>query len=116
MEITQEIAKEKYDYDPETGSLTFAKNISNCKKSAEVGHLDKEGYVSTKVNGSRRYVHRIIWLWMTGEWPVNEIDHRDRGRDNNRWLNLRDVTRIENHDNNSIYGTSPYPSFQTGKK
>jgi len=33
---------------------------------------------------------------MTGEWPKVDIDHINGRRDDNRWCNLREVTRKEN--------------------
>ena len=36
---------------------------------------------------------------MTGFWPVNHIDHIDGNRLNNKFTNLRDVTRSENLHN-----------------
>jgi hypothetical protein len=42
---------------------------------------------------------RLAWLFMTGSWPKNEIDHINGIRDDDRWTNLRDVTRAENCQN-----------------
>jgi hypothetical protein len=36
---------------------------------------------------------------MTGRFPDGQIDHRDGDKDNNRWGNLRDVTRLVNQQN-----------------
>jgi len=36
---------------------------------------------------------------MTGTWPQNEIDHIDGNKSNNRFRNLRDVTRSANNQN-----------------
>jgi hypothetical protein len=33
---------------------------------------------------------------MTGQWPLGELDHKDRNRHNNAWNNLREATRSQN--------------------
>ncbi|WP_158235398.1 HNH endonuclease [Caulobacter sp. FWC2] len=54
------------------------------------------------INGRDYRAHRIIWLIQTGEWPANDIDHINGARDDNRWVNLRDVSGFENHRNKII--------------
>jgi hypothetical protein len=39
---------------------------------------------------------------MTGEWPENEIDHRNREKDDNRWSNLRPANRSQNCANEKM--------------
>jgi hypothetical protein len=36
---------------------------------------------------------------MTGDFPKNEVDHRDGNVTNNKWLNLRDVDHVLNQRN-----------------
>lgn len=49
---------------------------------------------------SKQYrAHRLAWLWMTGKWPDNEVDHANGKRDDNRWSNLRDVPPTINRQN-----------------
>jgi len=38
---------------------------------------------------------------MTGEWPCGDVDHKDTDRVNNKWNNLRDVTKSVNSRNKS---------------
>jgi len=88
-----------FNYEEETGKL-FWKIGKNT--GYEAGGLNK-GYKETRVFGKLYKVHRIIWLLKTGTWPVNQIDHIDRVRDNNRFSNLRDVTNRENANNVSAH-------------
>lgn len=50
--------------------------------------------------------HRVAWLWMTGEWPDGDIDHIDGDGHNNRWSNLRCVSRSVNALNGGAYRTN----------
>jgi hypothetical protein len=46
--------------------------------------------------------HRVIWLWVTGEWPEHDIDHKDRDALNNRWKNFRLATPLVNASNRDL--------------
>lgn len=51
------------------------------------------------LHGKRYPAARLAWLYMTGKWPALEIDHQDRNPANERWSNLREVTRKQNNEN-----------------
>jgi hypothetical protein len=51
------------------------------------------------VDGSLHYLHRLAWILQTGNTPNGQIDHINGVRDDNRWVNLRDVTNQENAQN-----------------
>lgn len=48
-------------------------------------------------------MHRLIWLLKTGRWPLEVIDHIDGVTTNNKWVNLRDVSRAENQKNMKMF-------------
>jgi len=55
--------------------------------------------------GQRRYLAaRLAWFYTHGVWPVGEMDHINRNRDDNRLCNLRVVTRKENCKNSGVRG------------
>ena len=85
------------DYEPNTGLFRWKTKIS---RKAVVGELAgchrADGYVVIKLNGTRYRAHRLAWLYMTGQWPTEFVDHRDGDRSNNRWANLRLANRSEN--------------------
>ena len=92
--------RELLHYDPETGVFTWLKRIAQRQYVGDVaGCLKSNGYVQIKYRRKNYPAHRLAWLWMTGEWPKDEVDHRDRNRANNRWLNLRAATRKQNQEN-----------------
>jgi hypothetical protein len=75
-------------------------NSNNAKK--EITSLGKFGYIQTSLLGEPLLLHRVIWFYMTGEWPKGEIDHINGNTIDNRWENLRDVTHINNCRNQRI--------------
>lgn len=60
------------------------------------------------IHGYHYKASRLAWLYMTGEWPKYEMDHINHVKDDNRWVNLRDVTPAENCANRTgIFAISP---------
>lgn len=71
-------------------------SISRDDRIGKVGYYDKDGYIKVKVKKHSFFVHRIVWLLNTGEFPDKEIDHINHIRTDNRIENLRVVNRLEN--------------------
>lgn len=95
--ITRERVLELLDYDPETGDFTW--KIwpgGRIRKGAIAGSINSNGYRQIRVHPGRHMAHRLAWLVMTGKWPVEEIDHINGVRADNRWANLREATRSQN--------------------
>lgn len=88
-----------FDYNPETGELRWKVGIP--KVGGKLAGWESAGYVRVCWGGMNVMAHRLIWRMVKGYWPV-EIDHRDRNRSNNRWENLREVTRSLNQINRAL--------------
>lgn len=100
MELTQARLKELLHYDPDSGELTWLRSNSNRGASGKrAGTRRKDGRWQARVNGRIYFIHRLAWLWMMGEWPPEEVDHRDCDKGNNRWANLRLASRTQNAAN-----------------
>lgn len=109
MELTQAYLKECFDYDPETGNLIWKerprshfKNTAAFKAFQEfvgciAGSMNKyRGYRRLNLVGREWYLHRLVWFWHHGRAPVQEVDHIDRDRKNNRIENLRECSKSQN--------------------
>lgn len=120
MELNQDIVRELLDYDSETGLLTWKErdikwfkdtvkksakhacnqwNSKNAGKEALRNISKSTGHKCGAIFYKLYKAHRIIWLWVTGKWPKEQIDHLNRIRHDNRWNNLREVTNQENQKN-----------------
>ena len=96
--------REAFDYDPETGLFTHAKNKgSRGRKGHVAGSWNAAGYLLLGLNKHYFYGHRAAWLLITSTDPVDyEIDHIDRDSRNNRFNNLRLTNRAENQWNTPL--------------
>ena len=96
---SQKELQEKFNYDPETGQLTWKISSSaRIKPGDHAGHYSGKGYLIVKLNYSLYRAHRIIWKLAYGEDPPAdmEIDHINRNGIDNRLSNLRLATRSQN--------------------
>lgn len=98
--ITADLLRELLHYSPDSGLFTWRENRSRMAKvGAIAGARTVRGYWSIGICGRQYLAHRLAWLYMTGNWPISDIDHRDVNKINNSWLNLREVSEHENLQN-----------------
>ena len=86
-------------YDPTTGLFTrfAANNNGNVKYTA--GWIAKNGYGEIRLFSKRYLLHRLAWFYVHGQMPVDEIDHINGNRADNRIVNLRLATHKQNCEN-----------------
>jgi hypothetical protein len=98
--LTAAQARWLFAYEPTTGQLTW-RNPPHPRLRAgdEAGYSHKKGYRRVSVQGRSYLVHRIVWLYVYGQWPSATIDHINGLRADNRLQNLRDVLHATNCEN-----------------
>lgn len=98
--LSAEYVRRLFRYDPATGDLFWLVNRRGQTKAGDrAGSSNGDGQLRISIDGRKFCVHQIIWLWVTGVWPEELIDHRDLDRSNNRWGNLREATKSQNSSN-----------------
>lgn len=123
MEITSKIIRELLHYDTDTGVFTWRRrdlkwfgHERDCKrwnnryagKTAGSLHTKPNGYQFVEITLFKRpyKAHRVAWLYVTGSWPSDGIDHINRNPTDNRFVNLREATTLENGHNQSRYANN----------
>lgn len=103
MKLTQKRLKELLDYDPETGVFVWrVYRSSNAKAGDIAGSLNKRGYMQISIDDKRYTAHRLVFLYVDGYFPENEVDHKYRDKLNNRRSDLREVSRRCNLRNKGL--------------
>jgi len=98
--ITRKRLKQIFHYCPETGIFTRLIVVGTRGKVGDsVGCDSGRGYRCIRIDSKTYSSHRLAYLYMTGKFPDDEIDHISGDRTDNRWCNLRAVTRNENLKN-----------------
>jgi len=96
-DITQKDLKNLLRYYRGTGEFIWKETRGiRAIKGQRAGHQNKNGYWSLRVNLKLYLLHRLAFLYVTGELPKERVDHIDRNPGNNSWKNLRLVTHSEN--------------------
>jgi hypothetical protein len=137
FELTQEIVRELLDYSPETGGLTWRQrarkwfNDDRSWKAWNARYAGKPALTCARHDDGRLHgsifsrdykTHRVIFFWMTGEWPTRDIDHENQKAWDNRWTNLREATKQQNGKNKRLsrrsttgyVGVSPHKTLTLG--
>lgn len=99
LALTQERLRELFHYDPGTGLFTRLVAAGSARIGSVAGCDDGHGYFKITVDYHPYRRGRLAWLYMTGHWPENEIDHRNLNKADDRWSNLRNATDSQNQAN-----------------
>ena len=103
IDLTQEKLHELFSYDRETGDFSWrVRKSRNVKVGVPINSNNGKGYKAVKIDGKTYLVHRLVWMYVYGKFPENDIDHKNRIRSDNRLVNLREASRSDNCQNISI--------------
>lgn len=97
--ITQEKLKELLSYDKDTGIFTWAISGRKIYIGKIAGSKNNLGYVLIEIDGKKHRAHRLAWLYMTGSFPKDQIDHINGIKHDNKFVNLRESTQAKNVQN-----------------
>lgn len=116
QKINAEIVREFLDYDTKSGlfkwksrdakwfksnwafvvwNKKFAGKNTGCVRKPKNG----KKYLVIAIFNKLYYAHRLAYLYVTGEFPAYEIDHKNGNGIDNSWLNLAPVTKLQNMKN-----------------
>lgn len=102
--------RDMIEYDPNSGEFSWKSKFSPIGKPlvGTPGWLTNEGYLRISSGGEQIQAHRLAYRIMTGhDVPSGmEIDHKNGKRLDNRWCNLRVVSRTQNNMNAKIRSTN----------
>lgn len=88
-------------YDPLTGEFRWKMTRKNGRQSGAIaGCLHHSGYMFISIARIKFSSQRLAWLFHTGEWPKQHIDHINMNKSDNRICNLREATHSQNAFNN----------------
>jgi hypothetical protein len=102
--LTAKYLREILNYDPRSGIFTWAieRRPSPFKPGDRAGCIAAKGHIAIRIDGWTYKAHRLAWLYMTGEWPKDQIDHMNGIPDDNRFENLRECNNAENCQNQGV--------------
>jgi len=105
--LTVERLRELLHYDRETGVFTWRVDRQRARKGDVAGTIcPMYGYRLIGIDYKHYRANRLAWLYVTGIWPEHLVDHKDRNRANDAWLNLRQASVKQNNENRAVGGSS----------
>lgn len=88
---------ELLEYDPETGLFRWLESRGRVSAGHIAGSLKNDsGYIFIRVDEEMYRAHRLVWLYVHGRFPPEDMDHINGDRADNRLSNLREATRSQN--------------------
>jgi hypothetical protein len=92
-------------YDPGTGIFIWLVDSNGRVKKGSIAGCPfaKDGYLMIQFQGKQYRAARLAWWFYYGTWPINQIDHINGDRKDNRISNLRDIPAKQNSQNKKCH-------------
>lgn len=98
--LDQEELKALLDYDSESGLFKWRASNSNRVRVGDVAGTVPAGTHRIIRIGTYNYrASALAWLFVYGQWPHGDVDHRDLNKTNDAINNLREASRSQNNAN-----------------
>jgi hypothetical protein len=90
-------------YDPDAGLFTWKVwRRWSAPVGGVAGNKVKKGYIKISIDGVDYSAHRIAWKMFYGSEPVEQVDHINGDKSDNRICNLRAASNAQNQANVAI--------------
>jgi hypothetical protein len=98
--MTPELAERLFDYNRETGQLTWKVTHGRARVGQTAGTTTGT-HIAVAYNRVSYPITTIIWLIVFRRKPAEglRVDHKNRNPQDNRLLNLREISHAENMQN-----------------
>lgn len=86
-------------YNKESGIFTHNLHRYPSMIGNIAGGVNPKGYVIITIHGVQYRAHRLAWFYVTRNWPIDQIDHKDNIKYHNCFDNLREADSFLNQKN-----------------
>ncbi len=124
-DLSQSQLRALLSYDPLTGEFVwlprtvthYAHQTWNTRFAGKPAGTPTPDGLQIRIESKSYRANRLVWLYMTGAWPSDLVDHIDGNPLNDRWINLRAASQIQNSWNRKLTcnNKSGYPGVRRPK-
>ena len=96
-----DLVRQNFVYDPASGIIFWRRTFYGRQAGTRADYLRASGYRAVSANKAHLRAHRVAVFLMTGSWPLTGlvVDHINQDKQDNRWGNLRVVSKATNRIN-----------------